>query len=530
MTELIAGYGRAVQQLRSVGRGRYPGPAVTETVLDRAFTSIAGLDTGALRGSAQLAAGNADTAGVQGFLGPLMKFFGSVGAGLVVSELIEKVEDWVTNRGEATEVADAADRAADAIDTTVLESDGGIEAILLQLAEIIGQISSHLATIDPEKHPELFMTTLQAGADIIDDAAAMVLGLCADRDRAIEDCYCALIDHGNRVCGQPDPALAPAVTAPQATGTPGSGVDGGTGGTGGSGGSGGSNGSDAGLETSRATSPVTSPVTSPASAPPMEGDAGDELNAVTKESGEDLRNCSEDTEKEQSDCPPDPPHTEKPSGVETPDTEIPDTETPDTETPEEDLTGDGVMDTADSEGMLLGVLGAGLLVAGVGLIVDFLEDAVQDLVAGVGQEMPVDMATDMTPQTPTEATGQLPADAISPDHSPAPAESQDNETEATSVATPEEQLHLVPEPAPKPSPNVVSAAAVDDPTPVMPSSESTPVAHQAPVTPVAPVAVAQQTSAQPAQPMQPMQPPLPDPAGPPGSPDTQPRIHKAGGW
>ena len=530
MTELIAGYGRAVQQLRGVSRGRYPGPAVTETVLDHAFTSIAGLDTDALRASARLAAGNADTTGVQGWLGPLLKFFGSVGAGLVVSEVIEKVEDWVTNRGEATEVADAADRAADAIDTTVLESDGGIEAILVQLAEIIGQISSHLATIDPEKHPELFMTTLQAGVDIIDDAAAMVLGLCADRDRAIEDCYCALIDHGNRVCGQPDPVLAPAVSAPQARGAAGSGVGGDAGGSGGI-----SAGTGTPPVTSKETPTVASPVTTPASVPPVEGGAGDDLGPVDK-SGEDASgDCSEHTEKEQPDCAPDV----------TRDQESPCVESPDAETPGAELPGGDDINTGGSGGMLLGAIGAGLLVAGVGLIINFLEQAVHDLVAGVGQEIPGG-ASEMTTQSPTEAPGQLPVEATSPES----AESQDTQskdigTEATSTATPEAQLHLVPEPAPKPSPNVVPAAAVENPTPMTPSSESTPAPHQAPAAPAgsagsagsaapgapaapaAPVAVAQQISTQPAQPLQPVS---SDPAGSPGSPDTQPRLHKAGGW
>lgn len=493
MTELISSYGRVVQQLRGVSRGRYPGPAVTETVLDHAFTSIGGLDTDALRHSAQLAAGDTETAGVQGWLGPLIKFLGSVGAGMVVSELMEKVQDWVENRGKAKEVAEAADRAADAIDLTVQESDGGIEAILMQLAEIISQISQHLATIDPEKQSELFMTTVQAGADIIDDAAAMVLGLCADRDRAIEDCYCALIDHGNRVCGQPDPTVAPAVSAPQSGGA---GSDNGTGSA-----PGGAGGSGAGT--------AAPPVTTPASvAPTEEGLRGSqpvtptepapgETATENRDRGDKVGDCQEDIKEDPSpsDCDPDTPGTSEPAGE---------------GASGEDQPGSGAFAAGDGQGLLLGALGAGLLAAGVGLIIDFLEQAVQEMVAGAAPEMPVELPTEI----PAEIAAEIPIEAaeqIQPETAPPSDPAAKIPAPATST-TPEAELHLVPEPAPKPQPTAVPAAATDHTTPLMSSPESPQVVQQTPVVSV------------------PGTPATPGPPGPPGPPESQARIHKAGGW
>lgn len=462
MSAAISSYGSAVAQLQAVSRGTYPGPSIPERALQKAYETILGLDTDQLRSGGRLAAGDSEVGGLLGLLKPVGRMFGGVAGGMIVSELVDRVWEWVDNRNEAEEVAEAAGRAADAIDITVCESDDGVNAILGQLAGIIAEISNHLSTLDPTQHPEAFIATVQAGAEIIDDAAAMVLGLCGDRDRAIENCYGALLEHGRRVCAAPAPGVAPAVAGAGAAGA------------GGAGGGGVGAGAGAGMV------PET-PVTTPASVDPPTADSPEVGKATGK-----LEYEACDPEPRPEPCDPEPEQDEKP--VEKPDREP--VEAP----PAENVGCEHTMNSAISG------IGIGLLVVGVGVLVDFLGEAAQS------------MGMDATQLPPTPSPDAAPP-AANPMVEPAPEPAPASAPEPTVAPTPASELHLVAEPPPKPQPGMVQAAAASGVEPTV--GEPVQVSYQQAATPVAPVA--------------PVAPPA-TPAPGDASGDAPGRVHRAGGW
>lgn len=414
----LAGYRQAVTQLRNASRGSYGGPSVSPLMLQQAYDSVDGVDTAELRAGARLAAGSTETAGVQQWLLPVAKFIGSLGAGMVASELLEKAQTWFNSRDEAEEVADAAGRAADAIDNTLTESDQGTEAILAQLAEIIAQISEHLATIDFSEHPEAFATVVQAGADIINDAAAMVLGLCADRDKAIEECYCALIAHGKRVCEQPAPELVDAVPGAVAGSSSGGGSAAPT--------------EPAGIA-DRVEKSVTPPVTTPAS-------IGEQLEE-TKEQDAEKKNVEEKAVVTKEEKPAEETDCEDKTELE------PVTACAEEAAGPEDIE---VEEAAAAEprtdhhvrNTVIATVGVGLLLAGIGAIAHFVEQAVQEFLAG------------MTPE------GETVVEA-------APTETE-REAAPPINKTVEADLAEVPEPLAKPMPVTVQANYAPNPDPPAP--------------------------------------------------------------
>lgn len=416
----LAGYRQAVTQLRNASRGSYGGPSVSPLMLQQAYDSVDGVDTAELRAGARLAAGSTETAGVQQWLLPVAKFIGSLGAGMVASELLEKAQTWFNSRDEAEEVADAAGRAADAIDNTLTESDQGTEAILAQLAEIIAQISEHLATIDFSEHPEAFATVVQAGADIINDAAAMVLGLCADRDKAIEECYCALIAHGKRVCEQPAPELVDAVPGAVAGSSSGGGSAAPT--------------EPAGI-TDRVEKSVTPPVTTPAS-------IGEQLEE-TKEQDAEKKNVEEKAVVTKEEKPAEETDCEDKTELE------PVTACAEEAAGPEDIE---VEEAAAAEprtdhhvrNTVIATVGVGLLLAGVGAIAHFVEQAVQEFLGA------------MTPES--ETLGET-----------APTETE-REAAPPINKTVEADLAEVPEPLAKPMPVTVQANYAPNPDPPAPSA------------------------------------------------------------
>lgn len=367
-----------------------------------------------------MAAGSTETAGVQQWLLPVAKFIGSLGAGMVASELLEKAQTWFNSRDEAEEVADAAGRAADAIDNTLTESDQGTEAILAQLAEIIAQISEHLATIDFSEHPEAFATVVQAGADIINDAAAMVLGLCADRDKAIEECYCALIAHGKRVCEQPAPELVDAVPGAVAGSSSGGGSAAPT--------------EPAGIA-DRVEKSVTPPVTTPAS-------IGEQLEE-TKEQDAEKKNVEEKAVVTKEEKPAEETDCEDKTELE------PVTACAEEAAGPEDIE---VEEAAAAEprtdhhvrNTVIATVGVGLLLAGVGAIAHFVEQAVQEFLGA------------MTPES--ETLGET-----------APTETE-REAAPPINKTVEADLAEVPEPLAKPMPVTVQANYAPNPDPPAPSA------------------------------------------------------------
>lgn len=496
----LDGYGQTVSALRNASRGSYGGPSVSETALRRAYESVDGVDTGELRAGARLAAGSTETAGVQQWLLPVVKFIGSLGAGMLATELVERAQSWFSSRDEAEEISDATDRAADAIDTTLTESDRGAEAILLQLVEIIAQISAHLSTIDPREHPEAFAAVVQAGSDIINDAAAMILGLCADRDRAIEECYRALIDHGQRVCERPDPTLADAVSGGE--------VGGGAGGsaasssvgsssgssTGASGGAVGSSGSGVAEKVMTTPASVTeNPETKPDTKSDSKSDSQEESaekKAVEKpaDKSAEKEEPAPDSEQDCEEKPEEKPVVELAEdcvdeGKEPEDEPEPELEVDSDPAPvlEEEPEGHRIRE------IVIGAIGVGLVIAGVSAIAHFLEQAVQEALAAMNPEIEV----------PVEATPELEPEPVVKPVPPAPEPVNDKNTEA--------ELADVPEPPAKPIPAAVPADYKTGPV----------AASAAAPAPVTPVHVSEQVAA-----------PSPVPAENAGLP----RVRKAGGW
>ena len=507
MSASISSYGSAVSQLQAASRGTYPGPSVPERVLEKAYETILGLDTGQLRSGGRLAAGESETGGLLGWLKPIGRVFGGVAGGMIVNELVERVWDWVDNRNEAEEVAEAADRAADAIDTTIRESDDGVNAILDQLAGIIAQISSHLSSLDPTDHPEAFIATVQAGAEIINDAATMILGLCGDRDRAIESCYGALIEHGRRVCEAPAPGVAPAAS--------------GTGGAGGGDASGGATGGGAGgggASGATPDTPGTMPATTPASVdPPKENSPKED---APKENSPEADTATGKTPPEACDpeLEPDRESVKDTNQVEP----VGSPQREETEVDAPPIVEDNWEHTMTD---MAGAIGVGLLVVGVGILVDFLGevaqtmgmDAVQIPPTPVSDTAPLVAAPAETPETtgtteaaaaatPDEESVVAPVPEPTPDPTPA--------SEPTPDPTPASELHLVAEPPPKPQPGMMQAAATASVSEPMVGEPVQADYHQAatPVGPVGPTAP----------------PPPPTPGDTPG--DVPGRVRRAGGW
>lgn len=116
MNDPLAGYGAVISALQGASGGMYRGPAKSEGQLREMYQTIEGLDTSSLREAAEAAVGGTNEARIQGWVGPLLKFFGTVGGGMIATEIAERAVDWFKNRNDVEEVSEAADKAADAID------------------------------------------------------------------------------------------------------------------------------------------------------------------------------------------------------------------------------------------------------------------------------------------------------------------------------------------------------------------------------------------------------------------------------
>ncbi|ANE03278.1 hypothetical protein [Corynebacterium crudilactis] len=428
MSDPLAGYGAAISALQATSRSVYRGPAKTEEFLRGIYQSIEGLNTGSLREAAKAAAGETNEARIQGWVGPLLKFFGTVGGGMIATELAQRAVDWFKNRNDAEEVSEAAGKAADTIDTTVDESDQGMVQIVQQLLDIVSTLTQVLAGIDQSKYPQEFRECVQAGSDLIDQAGEMIYSLCADRDEVISQCFSALTDHGKQVCEAEQKPLCSAASSESSGGTASSG-----GASSSTGGSGGATSSSSSSSSSASSDSWTSSETS-------------EKQDKTKPAAAEETDCEENPkpapepkpekckpEPEPEDCEPTPEPEPKPEPEPEPaecEPEEP-VECEPEETPEE----------PDVIGKLIkGAIGIGIVVVGVGLLVNFLEQCVP-----VIEEPPV----------PEPMPEPLPE----PEPVPAPI----------SEKPPEADLDKVPEPAPKPIPqaNYTAAAATNYSAPVI---------------------------------------------------------------
>lgn len=511
MNDPLAGYGAVVSALQGASGGMYRGPAKSEGQLREMYQTIEGLDTSSLREAAEAAVGGTNEARIQGWVGPLLKFFGTVGGGMIATEIAERAVDWFKNRNDVEEVSEAADKAADAIDSTVTESDQGMMHIIQQLLDIVSTLTQILGSMDRGKFPQEFRDCVQTGADLIDQAGDMLEGLCADRDEAISQCFSALTDHGKQVCEtEPKPLCSAASggSSGGATSSAAASSGGSSSSTASSGSSGGSSSAADSSTSTNAESSVEKEKTTPAAVEKPDEKPVEKPVEKTPENPVEKpvekQECEEkpdpkpnpkpepDPEKcktEPVECEPTPkPETEpepKPTPTPTPGTPtpIPDLETEDCEPGKETGTDseseseecapelNDVPEESDLIGQLIkGAIGIGIVVVGVGLLVNFLEQCVP-----VIEEVPV------------------PEPEPIPEPAPQP--------EPTSVKPPESELDKVAEPAPKPIPqaNYTAAAATNYSAP----------AH-APVVPITPAA-----------PEVPAVLEVPAPAV---------NLHKAGGW
>ncbi|BAU94986.1 hypothetical protein N24_0724 [Corynebacterium suranareeae] len=431
MNDPLTGYGAAVSTLQNASAGLYLGPSKSESYLRGIYQSIEGLNTGSLREAAQVAAGGTNEARIQGWLGPLVKFFGTVGGGMIASEIAERAIDWFKNRNDVEEVSDAAGKAADAIDTTVSESDQGMIHIIQQLLDIVSTLVKVLGSIDRGKFPQEFRDCVQTGSDLIDQAGDMLEGVCADRDDAISQCFSALTEHGKQVCETEQKPLCSAASATSgASGASGAAVS-----------SASSASSAGGFDSSTDTSTSTNgekDKTAPASAEKLVE------KQVEKPAGKpaEKHECEDKPKPEPVECEPTPAPEPEPEEC-APEPELEECE-PEPE-PED------VSEESDLIGKLIkGAIGIGIVVVGVGLLVNFLEQSIPMI-----EEPPA------------------------PEPEPIP--------EPISVKPLEADLDKVAEPAPKPIPqaNYTAAAATNysAPAPASPIAPAAPEVeeHPAPV-------------------------------------------------
>lgn len=464
MNDPLAGYGAVVSALQGASGGMYRGPAKPEGQLREMYQTIEGLDTNSLREAAVAAVGGTNEARIQGWIGPLLKFFGTVGGGMIASELAERAFDWFKNRNEVEEVSEAASKAADAIDSTVTESDQGMMHIVQQLLDIVSALTQILGSIDRSKFPQEFQDCVQTGADLVDQAGEMLEGLCADRDDAISQCFSALTDHGKQVCE----------TEPKSMCSAASGDSSGSGGatSTASASSGGSSSVGSGTAADSSTSVnVEKDKTAPAA-------VEKQVEKSEQQSVQQSVEKSEEKSTEKPECEEKQTPKPEPEEVECEPTSALETEEcgPESETeleehePELEPDSEEVPEESDLIGQLIkGAIGIGIVVVGVGLLVNFLEQCVP-----VIEEVPV------------------------PESEPIPQPAP--QPEPISVKPPESELDKVAEPAPKPIPqaNYTAAAATNYSAPAP--------APVVPITPVAPEATA------------------------PEAPAPAVNLHKAGGW
>ncbi|MFP7364921.1 hypothetical protein SFC07_03950 [Corynebacterium callunae] len=469
MNEVVEGYKKAVDLLSSASRGLFTQPAISSSNLLEAYDTIDGLDTSAIRSAGQRASGGTDTGGVQSWVGEILKYLGGIAGGIIATELFDRATDWLSNRGGAEEVGEASGKAADAIDTAVDESDQGMQEIIAQLIGIIEQLTATLSTIDSNEHPQAFADCVAAGADLIDQAGAMVCDLCADRDEAISQCLNALTNHAKKVCESPIAPLKDAVSGAHTETSAASGGSSAGSGSSGGGGAGVSGGGEAASPLSNSGSESKAEVSNPGNekTTPATAEKNTEVQETAESKTEKVeKSCEEQPKKleekpepaAKEDCaevcdeaPPtkEEPCVEEPAKVPADEPEAPEEpevpKEPETSAEPEKESGGGMK-------TFLGVIGIGALVLGIGALVTFIEQAV---VAAAEVPLP---AVETEPAAP-------PAQAAPPE----PAKIT------------EEQLASVPEPAPKPIPTA-SATAIPAPAPV-----TTP-APAAPATPAAPAA------------------------------------------
>lgn len=207
-----APYGAAASALAGVSRGTYPGPAVQEEILRAALGSVTGLDTSALTSGFSQASGESQPGHLHNRVAPVaIKILGDVALGLIGGLVGDVVGDWVNRREETKDLEDHAKDAADAVDTVVEDADNAMSEVLNRAMQLLDMLLKYISGIDPGQFPREFLAAVSCAAEIIDNAAEMILGTCEQRDEIIEGCYGQLISEAEKICGEPAAELPPEI-------------------------------------------------------------------------------------------------------------------------------------------------------------------------------------------------------------------------------------------------------------------------------------------------------------------------------
>ncbi|MGP6173914.1 hypothetical protein [Corynebacterium sp. A21] len=208
----VAPYGAAASALTAASRGAYTGPAIPEGALREALGSITGLDTAALTSGFSQASGDSRPGQLNDRVAPLViKILGDIALGLVGGLVGDAVGDWVNRRKETKNLEDQAKDAADAVDTVVEDADHAMNEVLSRAVQLLDLLLKYLSGIDPTKFPNEFLAAVRCAAEVIDNAAGMIIGTCEQRDDIIEGCYEQLISEAEKICGAPAAELPPEV-------------------------------------------------------------------------------------------------------------------------------------------------------------------------------------------------------------------------------------------------------------------------------------------------------------------------------
>lgn len=221
MTPDVAGYGRAVSDLRAASAGLYSGPAITQEALAKAAGTTKGLRTDALRNTAQAMVGGSSTSFVTDkFWGSLIKILAQIATSFIASGLFSLAERWLGGSDDADNIQVQSHQASDAIDCVDQEASTNIATVISQLTAMIGQLVATLAGIDKKENPEAFAECVSAGAQAIDSAGKTIKQTCENRDKAIEQCFSTLTHRTEEKCSVQDPPPPPACTGGASGGAP----------------------------------------------------------------------------------------------------------------------------------------------------------------------------------------------------------------------------------------------------------------------------------------------------------------------
>ncbi|MBG9358167.1 hypothetical protein NY035_03085 [Corynebacterium diphtheriae bv. mitis] len=221
MTPDVAGYGRAVSDLRAASAGLYSGPAIDQEALAKAAGTTKGLRTDALRNTAQAMVGGSSTAFVTDkFWGSLIKILAQIATSFIASGLFSLAERWLGGSDDADNIQMQSHQASDAIDCVDQEATTNIATVISQLTAMIGQLVATLAGIDKKENPEAFAECVSAGAQAIDSAGKTIKQTCENRDKAIEQCFSTLTHRTEEKCSVQDPPPPPACTGGASGGAP----------------------------------------------------------------------------------------------------------------------------------------------------------------------------------------------------------------------------------------------------------------------------------------------------------------------